>query len=170
MTQDDSAKPQREECEDANPSKALTSQIASSVLQERHRVRGMEAAPLKDQQNEYPQRKTLKRRGQKSESSIAAAKSTPTNSPPKSRSVPPRGRASDEDDDPFPYDKLDRNELARRTSTSLDLSSRKTGLELNVQEYPCPFRRRNPVLFNVRDHEHCAKRPFPDLNELKYVF
>lgn len=26
--------------------------------------------------------------------------------------------------------------------------------------YPCPFRKRNPVRFNIREHESCAKAPF----------
>ncbi|KAK4170923.1 hypothetical protein QBC36DRAFT_340995 [Triangularia setosa] len=27
-------------------------------------------------------------------------------------------------------------------------------------KYPCPFRKRNPVRFNIRDHESCAQTPF----------
>lgn len=34
--------------------------------------------------------------------------------------------------------------------------------------YPCPFRRRNPVRFNVRDHTHCAKTLFGSTQELRY--
>ncbi|GAB1315536.1 C2H2-type domain-containing protein [Madurella fahalii] len=35
-------------------------------------------------------------------------------------------------------------------------------------QYPCPFRKRNPVRFNVRDHERCAKAPFGSMSELRY--
>ncbi|KXX74658.1 hypothetical protein MMYC01_209264 [Madurella mycetomatis] len=35
-------------------------------------------------------------------------------------------------------------------------------------QYPCPFRKRNPVRFNVRDHERCAKGPFGSMSELRY--
>lgn len=34
--------------------------------------------------------------------------------------------------------------------------------------YPCPFRRRNPARFNVRDHTHCAKTLFGSTQELRY--
>jgi len=33
--------------------------------------------------------------------------------------------------------------------------------------YPCPFRRRNPARFNVRDHTHCAKTLFGSTQELR---
>ncbi|KAK1751331.1 hypothetical protein QBC47DRAFT_80983 [Echria macrotheca] len=31
----------------------------------------------------------------------------------------------------------------------------------------CPFRKRNPVRFNVRDHQNCAVQSFPDISQLK---
>ncbi|KAK3382088.1 hypothetical protein B0T24DRAFT_600456 [Lasiosphaeria ovina] len=31
----------------------------------------------------------------------------------------------------------------------------------------CPFRKRNPLRFNVRDHQSCAIQPFPDISQLK---
>ncbi|KAM7220389.1 hypothetical protein V8F06_004168 [Rhypophila decipiens] len=34
--------------------------------------------------------------------------------------------------------------------------------------YPCPFRRRNPARFNVRDHTHCAKTLFGSTQELRH--
>lgn len=171
MTQDDSCRPEPKESEDANPSAALTSQIASSIRQERNRARSSDAAPLKSQQNERSQGSTMKHRGQKSESSIAGPKKPSINVAPKSRSVPPGRRQSEEDDDPFPYDKpLNRSDFARRRSESPEIGVTKIGSQANKQEFPCPYRRRNPVLFNVRDHEHCARRPFSDLAELKYVF
>ncbi|KAK1759868.1 hypothetical protein QBC47DRAFT_373212 [Echria macrotheca] len=33
--------------------------------------------------------------------------------------------------------------------------------------YPCPFRKRNPVRFNLRDHETCARAQFPSTAELR---
>ncbi|KAK3315837.1 hypothetical protein B0H66DRAFT_559827 [Apodospora peruviana] len=35
-------------------------------------------------------------------------------------------------------------------------------------QYPCPFRRRNPGKFNVRDHAYCAKTSFGSLSELRH--
>lgn len=37
----------------------------------------------------------------------------------------------------------------------------------NQPSFPCPFRKRNPVRFNVRNHERCAKAPFSSLSELR---
>jgi hypothetical protein len=33
--------------------------------------------------------------------------------------------------------------------------------------YPCPFRKRNPARFNVREHKRCAMAPFGSILELK---
>ncbi|KAJ4393764.1 hypothetical protein N0V93_002979 [Gnomoniopsis smithogilvyi] len=166
-TQDDSCRPEPKESEDANPSEALTSQIASAIRQERQRARASDAAPLKLQPNERPQGHALKHRGQKSESSIAASKLSPKRLAPKSRSVPPGRRQAEDDDDPFPYDKPSHHGFTGRASPSPEISATKIRSEVNMSEFPCPYRRRNPVLFNVRDHEHCARRPFQDLGELK---
>ncbi|KAK0625846.1 hypothetical protein B0T14DRAFT_88226 [Immersiella caudata] len=35
------------------------------------------------------------------------------------------------------------------------------------QRLSCPFRKRNPVKFNVRDHQNCAVQSFPDVSQLK---
>lgn len=35
------------------------------------------------------------------------------------------------------------------------------------QNLSCPFRKRNPVRFNVRDHQSCAVQSFPDISQLK---
>jgi hypothetical protein len=35
--------------------------------------------------------------------------------------------------------------------------------------FSCPFRKRNPVRFNVRDFQSCAVQSFPDFSQLKYV-
>lgn len=171
-TQDDSFIPKPEESEDANPSEALTSQIASSILQERRRVRGTEASPPNVQQNEHLQRNLPNHRGQKSESSIRSSRAIPLRAASKSRSLPPGRRPSEDDDDPFTYDRLTRNDFAKRGrgGATPEIGSGKGAVYHNRTEYPCPYRRRNPVLFNVRDHEHCAKQPFSDMSELKYVF
>lgn len=167
MTQDDSCRPEPRETEDANPSEALTSQIASSIRQERNRVRASGEALLKVQQNEQPQWRALRHRGQKSESSIPASKSqSSTRVAQKSRSVPPGRRQSEDDDDPFAYDKLNQDNFTRRSLSPVG-GVQKNDRQVTVHEFPCPYRRRNPVLFNIRDHEHCARRPFSDLGELK---
>lgn len=40
----------------------------------------------------------------------------------------------------------------------------KTG---NIEELSCPFRKRNPIRFNVRDHSQCALQFYADLARLK---
>lgn len=35
--------------------------------------------------------------------------------------------------------------------------------------YPCPFRKRNPARFNVREHERCARAAFGTVGELRFV-
>lgn len=37
----------------------------------------------------------------------------------------------------------------------------------SVVRYPCPFRKRNPARFNIRDHESCAKAPFNSMVDLR---
>ena len=36
-----------------------------------------------------------------------------------------------------------------------------------LEQYPCPFRKRNPHRFNCREWEYCAKAPFKSMTELK---
>ncbi|KAK4454177.1 hypothetical protein QBC34DRAFT_433766 [Podospora aff. communis PSN243] len=36
-----------------------------------------------------------------------------------------------------------------------------------VKHYPCPFRMRDPIRFNLRDYEYCWKSPFRSITELK---
>lgn len=50
---------------------------------------------------------------------------------------------------------------------SNDGQRKKMKVRKETETFPCPFRRRNPVLFNIRDHEHCARKPFNDASELK---
>ena len=35
--------------------------------------------------------------------------------------------------------------------------------------YSCPYRKRNPLRFNVRDKNVCATHSFTDMSQLKYV-
>ncbi|KAH6640322.1 hypothetical protein F5144DRAFT_599024 [Chaetomium tenue] len=37
-----------------------------------------------------------------------------------------------------------------------------------MASYPCPFRKRNPARFNIRDHETCARAPFDSIRGLKH--
>lgn len=170
ITQDDSAiRPSREESEDANPSKALTSQIASSIMQERHHVRGTEAAPPPVPRKES--RRTAPTHRGTNSTPIAGSRSSSVRSVQKARSLPPSRRPSEDNDDPFLYDNFERHELVRRASPPNGLRAEKEAeAELDNKEYPCPFRRRNPMLFNVRTHEQCAQRPFADISEVRYVF
>jgi len=39
--------------------------------------------------------------------------------------------------------------------------------KLKLEQYPCPFRKRNPHRFNCREWEYCAKAPFKNMTELK---
>ncbi|KAK3291306.1 uncharacterized protein B0H64DRAFT_450959 [Chaetomium fimeti] len=50
------------------------------------------------------------------------------------------------------------------TETLLDQTS---GLD-DMATYPCPFRKRNPTRFNIRDHEACARAPFDSIRGLKH--
>ena len=36
-----------------------------------------------------------------------------------------------------------------------------------VGEYGCPYRKRNPLRFNIRDHEQCANKSFKNMTEVK---
>jgi hypothetical protein len=52
------------------------------------------------------------------------------------------------------------------TETLLD-PSRTLDLDMALHMYPCPFRKRNPARFNIRDHEACARAPFDSIIRLK---
>lgn len=51
-----------------------------------------------------------------------------------------------------------------------DIAAKKPKLSGITSNFSCPFRRRNPLRFNVRDHPKCALAPFSDITLLKYVF
>ena len=50
---------------------------------------------------------------------------------------------------------------------SSDLGSTKSARIDEDQYLSCPYRKRNPVRFNVRDHQNCAVQSFPDIAQLK---
>jgi hypothetical protein len=52
------------------------------------------------------------------------------------------------------------------TETLMDTASNSVEDSPRTQ-YPCPFRKRNPVRFNVRDHGRCANAPFNSMYELR---
>lgn len=155
---------------DANPSETLTSQIASSILQERYGVKGKGAAPPKVQeavrrclqdvsktiQTEHPQW-DLPRYGEKNlKPMMAPGSSSQGRRHGRERDVV---RSADEEDDPFLYDRND-------DKTTTGFHSEKS--EDHAKMFSCPFRKRDPVLFNIRDHEGCARESFRSMLELKY--
>lgn len=192
---------------DADPSDALTCQIASSILRERYGVDSAEAVPLKVHeavrvclrdvsstvQHEHPHwgLPTYHRSsppppppGSSLGSSMpagseAAAASRGAKHDRRSahadrsrrRKRGPRQRG-DSDDDPFQYDKCSNQDgggHAPSEDSGAPSLAKKAKRQSHSQGYPCPYRRRNPVLFNIREHEHCARRNFANMNELKSV-
>lgn len=177
---------------DADPSDALTSQIASSILRERYGVDSAEAVPLKVQEavrtclrdvsstveHEHPQWGLPTYRSSKGfRSSMNGSEATPRaharNSNSDARRSRKRGpsQRGDDDDDPFPYDERNNKDGSGNQRGGLrdPTLKKKAKLQSNLQGYPCPYRRRNPVFFNIREHEHCARRNFTDITELKSV-
>lgn len=78
------------------------------------------------------------------------------------------------------YDVGARNDLPSRHRRVMSSSSIRSGRqdrdleatyamsEQGVEEYSCPFRVRNPVRFNIRDHEVCAMTSFESLADLRH--
>ena len=50
---------------------------------------------------------------------------------------------------------------------SIGTTSPGTRKKSKVQQYPCPYRKRNPLRFNIREYEYCAKAPFKTFSDLK---
>jgi len=44
---------------------------------------------------------------------------------------------------------------------------KKPKVEPEQSAFSCPFRKRNPLRFNIRDHEHCCRKPIIGVPELK---
>lgn len=176
---------------DADPSDALTCQIASSILRERYGVDSGEAIPLKVQEavrtclrdvsttveDEHPHWGLPTYRSVKK--GFRSSKNGPDGSPtehgrkassgaPRSRKRGPR-QPDDDDSDPFPYENRNNGDDSgnQRNGLREPTLKKKAKLRDTLQGYPCPYRRRNPVMFNIREHEHCARRNFSDMTELK---
>jgi len=58
-----------------------------------------------------------------------------------------------------------RDSFEWETETLLNHSG--IGLDLDKALYTCPFRKRNPVRFNIRDHGACASAPFSSISALR---
>lgn len=175
---------------DADPSAALTSRIAASILREGYGVRAAKATvPLKVQdaverclqevsttvQKEHPPWALPQYRSRDSKpyagDSDSQSRTSEVASDPEAPANRTRyGVSSGEDEDPFAYD----NSKESLYQKLYGFGSGGRGMRARLlheasRPYSCPFRKRNPVMFNVRDHEHCAKRPFFGMQELKYV-
>lgn len=50
------------------------------------------------------------------------------------------------------------------------MRSKKIKIEGKESQYPCPYRKRNPLRFNIRDYNTCATTSTVDIPNLKYVF
>lgn len=59
-------------------------------------------------------------------------------------------------DDPRPPVRIDGREVSKRARG-------------NEGAFSCPFRKRNPIRFNVRSHSSCALSDFPSMAHLKWV-
>ncbi|ROW08460.1 hypothetical protein VMCG_03184 [Cytospora schulzeri] len=168
---------------DADPSEALTSRIAASILREGYGVQAAKSTvPLKVQDavgrclqevsttvgEEHPQWALPTYYADKFRSSTPSSESDQfSDYAGSNNSRRTFNHPGDNDEYLFRYDQA-HNGRKRPGSGHRDLSQRRKPNVLDgSQAYPCPFRRRNPVMFNVRDHEHCARRPFPNIPELK---
>ncbi|KUI69341.1 hypothetical protein VM1G_05066 [Cytospora mali] len=163
---------------DADPSEALASRIAASILREGFGVRAAKSTvPLKVQdavgrclkevsttvEDEHPQWALPTYYSEKVRSWTSSDYDGLSGDAGLSSRKRAAGKGGDGDDDPFRYD-----QSQRQGSEPYELKPTKKVKGLyGSPAYPCPFRRRNPVLFNIRDQENCAKRPFSDIPELK---
>jgi hypothetical protein len=176
---------------DANPSAALTSRIAASILREGYGVRGPRATvPPKVQdavqrclqevsttvQKEHPPWALPQYRSRDSNSYAMASDTQSRSSEQLSEHNASGGRiaycsSSGDESDPFAYDNS-KSSMCKNLY-GFGQGRRGSGMSARLSDsarpYSCPFRKRNPIMFNVRDHEHCAKRPFFGIQELKYV-
>lgn len=170
---------------DADPSEALASRIAASILREGYGVQAANSmVPLKVQDavgrclqevsttvdNEHPQWALPTYFADEFRSSTPSSDSDQfSDYSGCSNRKRTSDNAGDNDRNLFRYDQA-QDGRERRDSRHRGLDQRKKAKAVDGSKaYPCPFRRRNPVMFNVRDHEHCAKRPFSDIPELKYA-
>lgn len=174
---------------DANPSAALTSRIAASILQEGYGVRAARTTvPPKVQdavqrclqevsttvQKEHPPWALPQYRSRDSkpypvDSDLQSRTSEQLSENDVAGSRARYGVSSGEDEDPFAYDNSKETMYRKLYGFGKGVRGIRARLSDASRPYSCPFRKRNPIMFNVRDHEHCAKRPFFGIQELKYV-
>lgn len=174
---------------DANPSAALTSRIAVSILREGYGVRGPKATvPAKVQdavqrclqevsttvQKEHPPWAVHQYRSRDSKPYAMGADTQSRTSEQLSENEVSGGRIrygvdSGDEEDPFAYDSYKGSMYKNLYGFGKGVRGMRARLSDASKPYSCPFRKRNPIMFNIRDHEHCAKRPFFGIQELKYV-
>lgn len=174
---------------DANPSAALTSRIAASILRESYGVRAAKATvPLKVQdavqrclqevsttvQKEHPpwalpQYRPKDTKAYATDSDSQSRTSEVVSDPELPARHARYGVSSGEDEDPFAYDNSKESIYQKLYGFGSGGRGMRARRHDASRPYSCPFRKRNPVMFNVRDHEHCAKTPFLGIQELKYV-
>jgi len=53
--------------------------------------------------------------------------------------------------------------------TAPSVASAKRHKVENVHTFSCPYRKKNPLRFNVRKHQICATRSYTKLSDVKYV-
>lgn len=174
---------------DADPSAALTSRIAASILREGYGVRGPKTTvPPKVQdavqrclhevsttvQKEHapwalPQYRPRHSAAYPTDPDMQSRTSEQLSDHDAPGSRTRYGASSGDEEDPFAYD----NSKAPMYKNLYGFGKAGRGMRARLSDtsrpYSCPFRKRNPIMFNVRDHEHCAKRPFLGIQELKYV-
>lgn len=173
---------------DADPSAALTSRIAASILREGYGVRGPRTTvPPKVQDAVQRCLQEVSTTVQKEHQPWTLPQYRPRHSKPYATDrdsqfrTPEQlseydaavsrtryGVSSGDDEDPFAYDNSKGSMYKNLYGFGKGGSSMKTRLSDASRPYSCPFRKRNPIMFNVRDHEHCAKRPFFGIQELKH--
>jgi hypothetical protein len=175
---------------DADPSAALTSRIAASILREGYGVRGPKATvPPKVQDASQRCLQEVSTTVQKEHPPWALAQYRSRNSKPYATDLDTQSRtsgqlsenevsesrarygvSSGDEEDPFAYD----NSKGSMYKNLYGFGKGGRGMRARLSDasrpYSCPFRKRNPLTFNIRDHEHCAKKPFFGIQELKYVF
>lgn len=174
---------------DADPSAALTSRIAASILRDGYGVRGPKTTvPPKVQdavqrclqevsttvQKEHapwalPQYRHRNSKAYPADSDMQSRMSEQLSEHDAAGSRTGYGASSGDEEDPFAYD----NSKATMYKNLYGFGKGDRGMRARLSDasrpYSCPFRKRNPIMFNVRDHENCAKRPFFGIQELKYV-
>jgi hypothetical protein len=78
-----------------------------------------------------------------------------------------RANSNDNEDRDGGYGSDDQDDANSGGDDSSPARSKKIRIEPPDNRYPCPYRKRNPLRFNVRDHTTCATASFSDLTNLK---